>query len=64
MNAPIPGALLASIPSPSNGVFNIGPLAIHAYGMMIALGVVAAVWLAGRRMEKAHVGTRDDMAAQ
>ncbi len=63
MTAPIPGVLLASIPSPSDGVFNIGPLAIHAYGMMIALGVVAAVWLAGRRMEQAHVGTRDDMSA-
>ena len=55
--------MLASIPSPSDGVFNIGPLAIHAYGMMIALGVVAAVWLAGRRMEKADVGTRDDMSS-
>jgi len=63
MIAPIPGTLLASIPSPSDGVFNIGPLAIHAYGMMIALGVVAAVWLAGRRMEKAGVGTRDDMSS-
>lgn len=63
MTAPTPGTLLASIPSPSDGVFNIGPLAIHAYGMMIALGVVAGVWLAGRRMEKAGVGTRDDMSS-
>ncbi len=55
--------MLSSIPSPPDGVFNIGPLAIHAYGMMIALGVVAAVWLAGRRMEKAGVGSRDDMSA-
>ena len=55
--------MLTSIPSPSDGVLNIGPLAIHAYGMMIALGVVAAVWLAGRRMEKAGVGTRDDMSS-
>lgn len=63
MTAPIPGALLSSIPSPSDGVFSIGPLDIHAYGMMIALGVVAAVWLAGRRMERAGVGTRDDMSS-
>lgn len=63
MPAPIPRTLLSSIPSPSDGVLNIGPLAIHAYGMMIALGVVAAVWLAGRRMEKAGVGTRDDMSS-
>lgn len=63
MSALMSGSLLSSIPSPSDGVFNIGPLAIHAYGMMIALGVVAAVWLAGRRMEKAGVGTRDDMSS-
>lgn len=55
--------LLATIPSPSDGVLHLGPLAIHAYGLMIALGVVAAVWLAGRRMEAAGVGTRDDMSA-
>lgn len=56
-------SFLASIPSPSSGEFSIGPLSIHAYGLMIALGVVAAVWLAGRRMEAAGVGTRDDMSA-
>ena len=33
------------------------------YGVAIALGVVAAVWLAGRRLEVAGVGTRDDMAS-
>jgi len=53
--------LVASIPSPSDGVFHIFGLPIHAYGLMIALGVVAGVWLAGRRMEAAGVGTRDDM---
>ena len=51
------------IPSPSDGVLDIGPLSIHAYGLMIAIGVVAAVWLAGRRMEAAGVGTRDDMSS-
>jgi prolipoprotein diacylglyceryl transferase len=55
--------LFASIPSPSGGVINIGPLAIHAYGLMIALGVVAGVWLTGRRLEQREVGTRDDMSA-
>ncbi|MFM7687592.1 MAG: prolipoprotein diacylglyceryl transferase [Actinomycetota bacterium] len=54
--------MLAAIPSPSNGVFHIGPLAIHAYGLMIALGVIAAVWLAGRRLEAAGTGTRDQMS--
>ena len=56
-------SVFASIPSPSGGVIKIGPLSIHAYGLMIALGVVAGVWLAGRRLEERHVGTRDDMSA-
>ena len=30
---------------------------------MIALGVVAAVWLSGRRLEKRGAGTREDMSA-
>jgi prolipoprotein diacylglyceryl transferase len=33
------------------------------YGLMIALGVVAAVWLFGRRLEERGVGTRDDASA-
>lgn len=49
-----------SIPSPSSGSIDIGPLSVHAYGLMIALGVVAAVWLLGRRLEQKGVGTRDD----
>ena len=51
----------ASIPSPSDGSITLGPLpAIHAYGLMIALGVIAAVWLTGRRLEARGAGTRDD----
>jgi prolipoprotein diacylglyceryl transferase len=53
-------ALFASIPSPSNGTLSIGPLKIHAYGLMIALGVVLGVWLMGRRFEEKGIGTRDD----
>ena len=34
--------LLASIPSPSDGVVQLGPLPLHMYGLMIALGVVVA----------------------
>ncbi|MFM2077575.1 MAG: hypothetical protein RJA49_1465 [Actinomycetota bacterium] len=52
---------LASIPSPSDGTLSLGPLSIHAYGLMIALGVVAAVWLAGKRLEASGAGSRDDM---
>ena len=56
-------SLLASIPSPSSGELSLFGFSIHAYGLMIALGVVAGVWLAGRRMEAAGVGTRDDMSS-
>lgn len=56
-------AALASIPSPSSGALTIGPLSIHAYGLMIALGVIAAVWLLGRRLEAAGVGTREDASS-
>jgi prolipoprotein diacylglyceryl transferase len=54
-------SFLASIPSPSSGTLDIGPLSIHAYGLMIALGVVAGVWLSGRRLEASGAGTREDM---
>ena len=55
--------VLALIPSPSTGVLQLGPLKLNAYGAMIALGVVAAVWLSGRRLEKRGAGTREDMSA-
>jgi len=35
-------AILGSIPSPPSNGIKIGPLQVHAYGLMIALGVVAA----------------------
>ena len=51
------------IPSPSSGTWTIGPLSLNAYGLMIALGVIAAVWLFGRRLEAKGIGTRDDANA-
>jgi len=44
--------LLASIPSPSRNVIEIGPLTIHFYGIMIAIGVIVAVMVARRRYER------------
>lgn len=41
--------LFGSIPSPSSGVWEVFGLRLRAYGLMIALGVLAAVWLAQRR---------------
>lgn len=54
--------VLSLIPSPSTGALQLGPLRLNAYGAMIALGVVAAVWLSGRRLEKRGAGTREDMS--
>ncbi len=41
--------MIAAIPSPSSGSFGLGPLEIRGYGIMIALGVVVAVWWSQRR---------------
>jgi prolipoprotein diacylglyceryl transferase len=54
---------LASIPSPSSGSLELGPLRLNAYGLMIALGAVAATWLVGRRLEARKWGTRDDASS-
>ncbi len=41
--------VLASIPSPDQGVWYLGPVPIRAYALAIILGVVVAVWLGERR---------------
>ena len=41
--------LVGSIPSPSSGEIDLGPVQVHAYGLMLLLGIVAAAWLTGRR---------------
>jgi prolipoprotein diacylglyceryl transferase len=54
---------LASLPSPSSGSLELGPLRLNAYGLMIALGAIAATWLVGRRLEARNWGTRDDASS-
>ena len=49
-----------SIPSPDSGAISIGDVQLRAYGLMIALGIIAGVWLLGRRLEKKGTGTRED----
>lgn len=44
-----PTTLLASIPSPSRGVWHLGPLPIRAYALCILAGVLVAVTWADRR---------------
>ena len=40
---------MAALPSPSTGVWQLGPLPIRAYALCIALGIVVAVFLTQRR---------------
>jgi prolipoprotein diacylglyceryl transferase len=55
-------ALLASIPSPGESTISLGPFELRAYGLMIALGVIAAVELARRRFAQRGLDP-DDMSA-
>lgn len=38
-----------AIPSPSHGVWHLGPIPIRAYALIILVGIVAAIWLGERR---------------
>lgn len=51
MTVPLSSVTLvtASIPSPSARWFDVGPLHVHYYALLIILGVVAAIWLTYRR---------------
>ncbi|MEV5575126.1 prolipoprotein diacylglyceryl transferase [Spirillospora sp. NPDC052269] len=40
---------VAFLPSPSQGVWHLGPVPIRAYALMIILGIIVAVWLGERR---------------
>ncbi|MGI5292342.1 prolipoprotein diacylglyceryl transferase [Nonomuraea polychroma] len=55
---------LASIPSPSEGVWYLGIIPIRAYALCIVLGVIVAVWLSERRWRArgGHKGTIVDIA--
>jgi prolipoprotein diacylglyceryl transferase len=39
----------ASIPSPTQGVWAIGPFPVRAYALCILIGIVVAIWLGDRR---------------
>ena len=41
----------AFIPSPSQGVWHLGPVPIRAYALCIIAGVIVAVWVAERRYQ-------------
>lgn len=42
-------AVLAAIPSPSQGVWQLGPFPVRAYALCILTGIALAVWLTARR---------------
>ena len=52
MSAPTAAASLASIPSPAHGIFHVGPVPLHAYGLCIAVGILLAVRISERRWER------------
>ena len=52
--------ILASFPSPPSEAIEFGPLTLRAYGLAIAFGVLAGVWLAQKRWS-AVGGDPDDI---
>jgi prolipoprotein diacylglyceryltransferase len=56
-------SLLAAISSPSSNALELGPLKLNAYGLMIALGVILGVRIAGKALERRGAGTTDDFSA-
>lgn len=55
---------IASIPSPSDGVWDLGPFPLRGYALCILLGIFVAIWLGGRRWiaRGGRVGTVADIA--
>jgi prolipoprotein diacylglyceryl transferase len=43
--------MLASIPSPSSGTFDLGPLVVHLYGLTLLVAIVACILLTIRRWQ-------------
>jgi prolipoprotein diacylglyceryl transferase len=41
--------VIAAIPSPHTGVYHLGPLTLHMYGVMLLVAIAACIALTGRR---------------
>lgn len=52
--------ITASIPSPSNGVWHLGPFPLRGYALCIILGIVVAIWIGEKRWQ-ARGGTIGEM---
>jgi prolipoprotein diacylglyceryl transferase len=48
----VPVAIPATIPSPTQGVWQLGPLPLRAYALCILAGIVVAIWLGDRRWQE------------
>lgn len=44
-----PVSVLTSIPSPEVGTWNLGPIPLRAYALLIIAGIVVATWWGGKR---------------
>ena len=49
----------ATLPSPTVGVIELGPLTLHAYALCILAGIVAAIWICGRRLRDRGYDSED-----
>lgn len=49
LSGPVLSGVLASLPSPSSNEIGFGPVSFRVYGLAIAAGVLAGVWLARKR---------------
>ena len=56
-------SFLSYIPSPGSASLHIGPLQLRAYGLMIAIGVIVAVRIWGKRMTLNGVGGPEEAAS-
>lgn len=59
----VTATLFSVIPSPSSGSISLGPLKLNAYGLMIAIGVIVAVRIAGKRSESRGVASMEDFSS-
>ncbi len=50
-NGAVTADVLAYIPSPSQGVWHIGPFPLRAYALCIIIGIVVAIWWGERRWQ-------------
>lgn len=47
----LPQLITATIPSPANGVWHVGPFPLRGYALCIILGIVVAIWIGEKRWQ-------------